>query len=51
VVEGVETEEQWQYLKHYPNTAVQGYYFSRPQPMDIWLATNLNGKSRARHSA
>ncbi|GAA3568782.1 GGDEF/EAL domain-containing response regulator [Marinobacter xestospongiae] len=51
VVEGVETEEQWQYLKHYPNTVVQGYYFSKPQPMDVWLATNLNGKSRARHSA
>ncbi|SFL92758.1 two-component system response regulator [Marinobacter zhejiangensis] len=42
VVEGVETAEQLSYLKHYPNTVIQGYYFSKPLPADQWVEDNLN---------
>ncbi|MDX1757791.1 MAG: EAL domain-containing protein [Marinobacter sp.] len=42
VVEGVETEAQWQYLKRYPEAVVQGYYLNRPEPAEIWLARNFS---------
>ncbi|MCP1206416.1 cyclic-guanylate-specific phosphodiesterase [Pantoea sp. B550] len=32
IVEGVETEAQWQQVKASPAIAAQGYYFSRPVP-------------------
>jgi c-di-GMP phosphodiesterase len=32
IVEGVETEEQWQQVRGSPAIAAQGYYFSRPVP-------------------
>ncbi|MDZ7279909.1 cyclic-guanylate-specific phosphodiesterase [Pantoea eucrina] len=32
IVEGVETEEEWQHVCSSPALAAQGYYFSRPQP-------------------
>lgn len=41
VVEGVETQAQWDYLSHYPDTVIQGYFFNKPQPMDVWVASNL----------
>ena len=34
VVEGVETEEQYEYLKSIGCEMIQGYYFSRPVPAD-----------------
>lgn len=34
VAEGVETDEQWQYLKSLNCEKFQGYYFSRPLPAD-----------------
>ncbi|SDW79811.1 two-component system response regulator [Marinobacter mobilis] len=37
VVEGVETSTQLQYLQHFPNTVIQGYYFSKPIPAEQWL--------------
>lgn len=49
VVEGVETEDQWQYLKRYPETVVQGYYLNKPEPAEIWLARNYS--LDARHTA
>ena len=32
IVEGVETEEEWQMVRASPAMAAQGYYFSRPVP-------------------
>ena len=34
VAEGVETQEQLEYLRHYGCDLIQGYYFSRPLPAD-----------------
>ena len=34
VAEGVETQEQMEYLLHYGCNLIQGYYFSRPLPPD-----------------
>lgn len=35
VIEGVETEEQWNKLKHSHSHIMQGYYFSRPLPVHM----------------
>ena len=32
IVEGVETEEEWQQVRNSPAMAAQGYFFSRPVP-------------------
>ncbi|QKJ85138.1 C-di-GMP phosphodiesterase [Paramixta manurensis] len=32
IVEGVETEEEWQQVRNSPACAAQGYYFARPAP-------------------
>lgn len=43
LAEGVETAAQLEYLKRHKCEAVQGYYFSRPQPFDAireWLLAN-----------
>lgn len=37
VAEGVENEEQCQFLKQAGCTAIQGYYFSRPVPLEQFL--------------
>ena len=37
VAEGVETEEQYQYLKDVGCEYIQGYYFSKPVPADIFI--------------
>ena len=37
VAEGVETEEQYIYLKNSGCDAIQGYYFSKPIPKDEYL--------------
>jgi len=42
VVEGVETEDQWNYLKRYPETVIQGFYLNKPEPAEIWLARNFS---------
>jgi EAL domain-containing protein (putative c-di-GMP-specific phosphodiesterase class I) len=34
VAEGVETEEQYTFLRHYACDMMQGYLFSRPLPVD-----------------
>jgi EAL domain-containing protein (putative c-di-GMP-specific phosphodiesterase class I) len=34
VVEGVETEEHYRFLKENGCDVVQGYYFSKPLPLD-----------------
>lgn len=34
LAEGVETQEQFEYLKKYNNIKAQGYYFSKPVPME-----------------
>lgn len=38
VAEGVETEEQFRFLKHAGCERMQGYYFGRPEPMENWLS-------------
>jgi len=38
VAEGVETEQQLQYLKMHQCDLIQGYYFSKPLPSDDFLA-------------
>ena len=38
VAEGVETEEQFRFLKHAGCERMQGYYFERPEPMENWLS-------------
>ena len=30
IIEGVETKEQYEYLKQFGDISLQGYYFSRP---------------------
>lgn len=37
VAEGVETEDQYQYLKDSGCDVIQGYYFSKPMPQDEYL--------------
>ena len=34
VAEGVETQEQYQFLQHHGATVIQGYMFSKPVPLD-----------------
>lgn len=34
IVEGVETQEEWEQVRNSPACAAQGYYFARPQPFD-----------------
>ena len=34
VAEGISTQEQLEFLKHYPCDMVQGYYFSHPLPAE-----------------
>jgi diguanylate cyclase (GGDEF)-like protein len=41
VVEGVETEEQRQTLQRLGCVLAQGYYFSRPEPVDIFTENRL----------
>ena len=38
VAEGVESEEQFRFLKHAGCERMQGYYFGRPEPMENWLS-------------
>lgn len=38
IVEGVETEEQIEYLKGIGCTTVQGYYYAKPMPEDEYIA-------------
>ena len=33
-VEGIEDQQSMEYMKQYPSTSYQGYYFSRPIPKD-----------------
>jgi EAL domain-containing protein (putative c-di-GMP-specific phosphodiesterase class I) len=35
--EGVETEEQYRYLKNSGCDVIQGYYFSKPLPMEEYI--------------
>ena len=38
VAEGVETEEQYRFLKRAGCERLQGYYFGKPEPMENWLS-------------
>jgi len=38
VAEGVETEEQLNFLSSRADLLYQGYYFSKPQPAEEWFA-------------
>ncbi|MCE0734589.1 EAL domain-containing protein [Halomonas sp. G15] len=38
VVEGIETEEQFRYLRDHHCETFQGYYFARPMPLEELLA-------------
>jgi diguanylate cyclase (GGDEF)-like protein len=48
VVEGVETEEQFTFLKKLGINRFQGYYFSKPQPLKFILETNDTEPSKIR---
>jgi EAL domain-containing protein (putative c-di-GMP-specific phosphodiesterase class I) len=47
VAEGVETEEQLDYLRRHRCDEIQGYYFSRPVPAAEFAAMLLEGKRLA----
>ncbi len=47
VVEGVETEETWQYLRHLGVDTCQGYYAAKPMP--IAQLSELYSKNRHQH--
>lgn len=42
VAEGVETKEHLNFLKKYPNIFAQGYYFSRPLPLNEFIDNFLD---------
>jgi len=44
VVEGVETFEQLKILEKFPDTFIQGYYFSRPLSIDDFDIILREGK-------
>lgn len=44
IAEGVESEEQLNYLKAKGCEKFQGYYFSKPEPEAHWLGVNKNTK-------
>lgn len=37
VAEGVETREQADFLRNLTNMTYQGYYYGRPEPVEVWL--------------
>ncbi|WP_338501975.1 cyclic-guanylate-specific phosphodiesterase [Erwinia aphidicola] len=42
IVEGVETEEEWEQVRNSPASAAQGYFFARPLPFDQLESLPLN---------
>ncbi len=46
VVEGVETKEQIQALNGIEVDLLQGYYFSRPEPLEVLSRTYINKQSK-----
>jgi EAL domain-containing protein (putative c-di-GMP-specific phosphodiesterase class I) len=52
IAEGVETAEQWNFLKNEKCDEIQGYYYSRPLPPDqledVLDSTIIHGRTKAR---
>lgn len=44
VVEGVETQEQIDFLSRYPDLVIQGYYFSKPMTVEDFINRMKNNK-------
>lgn len=42
VVEGVETKEHLAFINRFSNILAQGYYFSRPLPLEEFIETSIN---------
>ena len=50
IAEGVETKEEWEVLKSFGCTYIQGYYFSKPMPMaDIY--NMMTGRDKVKKAA
>ncbi|WP_368976690.1 EAL domain-containing protein [Caldifermentibacillus hisashii] len=42
VVEGVETKEHLAFINRFSNILAQGYYFSRPLPLEEFIESSIN---------